>query len=154
MSTDDRIIYALDPGLKSGVSVFRLPPGGEPELLWSDEQDVPDVIPTFRGILAKYPNLEVVCERFVITVATAKKSPQGWSLEIIGSLKQTMRDMGRSEEEIFFQKPADAMNLFPNPALKKIGYWHRGGAGHALDSMRHALTYLAGNGWMPTGLLG
>lgn len=147
------MVYALDPGLKSGVCVFRLQQGEEPELLWSAEQDVHEVIPTLRGIIAEYPNIEVVCERFVITVATAKKSPQGWSLEIIGSLKQTMRDVGRSEDEIFFQKPADAMNLFPNPALKKVGYWHRGGEGHALDSIRHGLTYLSGNGWMPTGLI-
>ena len=148
-----RLVYSLDPGLKSGVSVLELEPGQEPVVKWTAEQDVPEVIPTFRGILNQYPHLEVVCERFVITVQTAKKSPQGWSLEIIGSLKQTMRDFGRSEEEIFFQKPSDAMNLFPNPALKKLGYWHKGGAGHALDSLRHGLTYLSGNGWMPTRLL-
>lgn len=148
------MVYALDPGLKSGVCVFSLTEGEEPVLLWSEEQDVPDVIPTLRGILTKYPNIEVVCERFVITAATAKKSPQGWSLEIIGTLKQTMRDFGRSEDEIYFQKPADAMNLFPNPALKKVGYWHVGGAGHAMDAIRHALTYLSGNGWMPVRLLG
>ena len=149
-----RMVYALDPGLKSGVSVFKLERGQEPALVWSAEQDVPEVIPTFRGILNRYPQLEVVCERFVITTQTAKKSPQGWSLEIIGSLKQTMRDFGRSEEEIFFQKPADAMNLFTNAGLRKLGYWHRGGAGHSLDSMLHGLLYLSGNGWMPTRLLG
>lgn len=148
-----RMVYALDPGLKSGVCVFELEPGKDPVLKWSDEQDVPEVIPMFRSIMTHYPHLEVVCERFVITPQTAKKSPQGWSLEIIGTLKQTMRDFGRSEEEIFFQKPADAMNLFTNAGLKKLGYWHRGGAGHALDSIRHALLYLSGNGWMPSGLL-
>lgn len=153
MTTKTRMIYALDPGLASGVCVFRLEPGGQPELLWSAEQTVHEVIPMFRSILNKYPDIEVVCERFVITVATAKKSPQGWSLEIIGTLKQTMRDVGRSEGDIFFQKPADAMNLFPNKAQQRLGYWHKGGAGHANDSIKHALTYLSGNGWMPTALL-
>lgn len=151
MST--RLIYALDPGLKSGVCVLELETGKEPVLKWSAEQEVSEVVPTLRGLLHAYPHLEVVCERFVITVQTAKKSPQGWSLEIIGSVKQTMRDFGRSEEEIFFQKPADAMNLYPNASLQKLGYWHRGGKGHALDAIRHGLTYLSDNGWMPTRLL-
>lgn len=149
-----RYIYALDPGLKSGVCAFSLEPGQEPVMLWHEEQDVADVIPSLRGIMNAYPQLEVVCERFTVTAATAKKSPQQWSSEIIGSVKQTMRDFGRSEEEIYFQKPADAMNLFPNKALQKLGYWHKGGKDHANDAIRHALTYMAGNGWMPTGLLG
>lgn len=123
-------------------------------MLWHDELDVADVIPALRGIMNAYPSVEVVVERFTVTAATAKKSPQQWSSEIIGTVKQTMRDFGRSEEEIYFQKPADAMNLFPNKALQKLGYWHKGGKDHANDSIRHALTYMAGNGWMPTGLLG
>lgn len=148
-----RVIYCLDPGLKSGACVFGLNPGEEPVLLWSAEQDVHEVIPIFRSIMNMYPKLEVVCERFVITAQTAKKSPQPWSIEIIGTVKQTMRDFDRSEDEIFFQKPADAMRLFPNTALKKLGYWHKGGKDHANDSIRHGLLYLSDNGWMPTRLL-
>ncbi len=149
-----RYIYALDPGLKSGVCVFELEPGQEPVLKWHDEQDVDDVIPMLRSIMSAYPNLEVVVERFVVTAATAKKSPQQWSTEIIGSVKQTMRDFGKSADDIYFQKPADAMNLFPNKALQRLGYWHKGGADHANDAIRHGLLYMSGNGWMPTGLLG
>jgi hypothetical protein len=148
-----RYIYALDPGLKSGVCVFTLNQGQEPELKWHAEQDVDDVIPTLRSIMNAYPELEVVVERFVVTADTAKKSPQQWSTEIIGTVKQTMRDFGRSADEIYFQKPADAMNLFPNKALQKLGYWHRGGADHANDAIRHGLLYMSGNGWMPTRLL-
>jgi hypothetical protein len=43
--------------------------------------------------------------------------------------------------------------MFPNEALKKLEYWHRGGAGHALDAIRHGLLYLAKNGWTPRKLL-
>lgn len=148
-----RYIYALDPGLKTGACVFTLEEGGEPELVWHAEQDVHEVIPTLRSIMNAYPTLEVVVEQFVITSQTAKKSPQGWSLEIIGTVKQTMRDFGRSEKDIYFQKPADVMNLFPNTALKKLGYWHKGGKDHANDAIRHGLSYMAGNGWMPVALL-
>lgn len=148
-----RYIYALDPGLMSGVCVFTLETGQEPVLVWHAEQEVKDVVPTLRSIMHAYPDLEVVVERFVVTAATAKKSPQQWSTEIIGTIKQTMRDFGRSEEEIYFQKPADVMNLFPNKALQKLGYWHKGGKDHANDAIRHGLTYMAGNGWMPSGLL-
>ena len=154
MTTKNRMIYALDPGLMSGVCVLELPKGQDPILKWAAEQEIPDVVPALRSILAAYPHLEVVCERFVITPQTAKKSPQGWSLEIIGSVKQTLRDVGRSEDDIYFQKPADAMNLFPNAGLKKLGYWHVGGKDHANDAIRHALLYISDNGWMPTGLIG
>lgn len=151
MST--RRVIAVDPGKMTGLSVFTLETGGEPVLQWSAEVDEDTFATAVRYEMDRYPDLEVVCERFIITTQTAKNSQAPYSLELIGNLKQIVRDHGRSVDSIFFQKPADAMNLFPNAALKKIGYWHVGGKDHANDSIRHALTYLAGNGWMPVGLL-
>jgi hypothetical protein len=43
--------------------------------------------------------------------------------------------------------------MFPNEALKKLDYWHKGGEGHALDAIRHGLLYLAKKGWTPRRLL-
>jgi hypothetical protein len=62
-------------------------------------------------------------------------------------------DAGRNADDIYFQSPADAKAMFPNPQLKKLGYWHRGGEGHALDAIRHALLRLAKTGWKPVKLL-
>jgi hypothetical protein len=49
--------------------------------------------------------------------------------------------------------PADAMTMFDNEKLKKLEYWHRGGKGHALDAIRHALLRLVKTGWKPIRLL-
>ncbi|URP22188.1 RuvC-like resolvase [Microbacterium phage Big4] len=148
-----RRIYAIDPGKATGLSVFSLEKGKEPVLEWSAEVDEDTFAIPLRVEFAQYPHLEVVCERFVITVQTAKNTQAPYSLELIGVMKQIVRDHNRSTDSIHFQSPSDVMKLFPNPALKKLGYWHKGGAGHANDSIRHGLAYMAGNGWMPTRLL-
>lgn len=148
-----RRVLAVDPGKMTGLAVFSLEPGGEPVLEWAAEVDEDTFAVPVRHEMNLYPHLEVVCERFVITAQTAKNSQAPFSLELIGVLKQCVRDMGRPVSSMFFQKPADAMNLFPNAALKKLGYWFVGGADHANDAIRHGLLYLSGNGWMPTGLL-
>lgn len=148
-----RRIIAIDPGKMTGLSVFTLEEGGEPVLEWSAEVDEDTFATPLRIEFANYPHLEVVCERFVITVQTAKNTQAPFSLELIGVLKQIVRDNGRPVSSIYFQSPSDVMKLFPNPALKKLGYWHKGGADHANDSIRHNLAYMSGNGWMPSRLL-
>jgi hypothetical protein len=48
----------------------------------------------------------------------------------------------------------DAKNMFPNKALKILKFWHVGGAGHALDAIRHALLALVRTyRWIPRALL-
>ena len=127
--------------------------GSDPVLMWSRELDEDEYAFPIRWEFEHYPHIEIVCERFIINAATAKKTQAPYSLELIGVLKQIVRDNGRTVDTIVFQAPADAMNMFPNPALKKLGYWHKGGAGHALDSMRHGLLRIAKTGWAPIGLL-
>lgn len=148
-----RRILAIDPGKKTGMCVFTFESGQEPVLVWSRELDEDEVAMPVRWELSNNPEVEVVCERFIINAQTAKKTQAPYSLELIGVVKQCLRDAGRSADDTIFQSPADAMNLFPNPALKKLGYWHVGGAGHALDSIRHGLLRLAKTGWAPRGLL-
>jgi hypothetical protein len=64
-----------------------------------------------------------------------------------------MLDYGRVPEDIYFQSPADAKAMFSNEKIRILEYWHRGGEGHALDSIRHALLRLAKSGWIPKKLL-
>lgn len=151
--THPRRVIVFDPGLKTGVCIFEQDVVGEPILEWSGEIDEHEVAPLLRGQLKMYPDLEVVVERFVITVATAKKTQATYSLELIGVIKQCLRDVSRPVTDINFQSPSDAMNLFPNTALKTVGYWHVGGAGHALDAIRHGLLRFVKTGWKPTRLL-
>jgi len=96
---------------------------------------------------------EAVCERFTINAQTIKNSQSPYSLEQIGIYRYLLLSNGIDPESIIMQTPADAKRMFPNDALKKLGYWHSGGEGHALDAIRHGLLRLAKTGWTPTRLL-
>jgi hypothetical protein len=63
-----------------------------------------------------------------------------------------MLDHKIDPETIIFQSPADAKAMFSNEKLKKLEFWHKGGEGHALDAIRHAVLRLVKIGWIPTKL--
>ncbi len=150
----DTVVIVFDPGLKTGATWGIRSDSREPEMKDSVELEMHEVVPWLRNLLLLYPNADIVVERFVINMATAKKAQAPYSLELIGAIKQVLRDYGRDpEKDIIFQAPSDAMKVFTNPALKKLGYWHVGGAGHALDAIRHFLLYNLKRGWKPTKLL-
>ena len=149
-----RYIYAVDPGKMTGLALFSVEPGAEPTLEWSGEVDFSSFVFEARKAFELYgDNLEVICEKFTINAQTAKKAQAPYSLEVIGALKSIMLDNGRDPESLMYQQPADAMAMFTNAKLKKLEYWHRGGAGHALDAIRHGLLRLVKTGWVPTRLL-
>ena len=142
-------ILAIDPGLLTGMSFFEWDKesGQHPTLVWSAEVTFEEYAPKIRGVLADHPAALIVCERFTINVETAKKSQAPFSLECIGVVKQILLDAGRPISDLHMQLPADAMKMFDNPKLKKMKYWHRGGEGHALDSIRHGLLAMVRLGW-------
>lgn len=153
-----RHILSVDPGKATGLSYFTWDnPESEPVLLWSMEVQQHEYADPIRRAFAysqsQGSRLEVVCERFTINAQTVKNSQAPYSLEQIGILKQIMMDYGRAPDDIYFQSPADAKAMFNNEKLKTLEYWHRGGEGHALDSIRHGLLRLVKSGWKPLKLL-
>lgn len=151
-------VLAVDPGKVSGVVFMQ----------WSGEKtDLPVIQYSMESLEEYYAyhvlgalkhwhlyeKFTVACERFTITAQTVRNSQAPFSLEQIGVLKHLCREHKFPVDEIRFQAPVDAKNMFPNPALKKLGIWHRGGEGHANDAIRHALLALAKQGWVPSGLL-
>jgi hypothetical protein len=150
-----RHVIAVDPGLKTGVAVYSFDgTRNDPVLLDSVELTEAEFAPYIRAHFEAHPDTEVACEKFTITMKTAKLSQAPYSLELIGVLKQILRDAGRPVEDMVLQMPENAKNKYPNAALKKLGYWHVGGAGHALDGIRHGLLYIENkSAWMPTKLL-
>ena len=152
-----RMILAVDPGKASGISLFEYQEGLDPVMLWSGEYQQHEYAFPIRKAFAysqsKGARLEVACERFTINAQTVKNSQAPYSLEQIGILKQIMMDFGRVPDDIYFQTPADAKAMFSNEKIRKLDYWHRGGEGHALDSIRHALLRLVKSGWIPKKLL-
>lgn len=147
-------VLSVDPGKATGMALFSFETGQEPVMVWSGEFQQDEYAAPIREALRGTEGvLEVVCERFTINAQTVKNSQAPFSLEQIGILKQCLMDAGRPADDIYFQSPADAKAMFPNEALKKLGYWHRGGEGHALDAIRHALLRLIKSGWKPVKLL-
>lgn len=155
-------IIAVDPGKATGVAYFEHNVGSEPVLLQTAEVQPLEFAPLIRelyddacarSVLKPDNGIIFVCERFVINAQTVRNSQAPFSLEQIGVLKQILRDAGIPEESIIWQSPADSKAMFPNEALKKVGYWHKGGEGHAQDALRHALLYLVKKGWKPSALL-
>lgn len=153
------IIIAVDPGKASGIAVLywdRTSPDTQPSILMSVEAQPENFAEDIRAAfkLAVDPDgLAVACESFVINAQTVKNSQAPYSLEQIGVLKHLCREHGYDPSQIAFQAPVNAKNMFPNPALKKLGLWHRGGEGHALDAIRHGALRMVKAGWTPRALL-
>ena len=131
-----RLIIAVDPGKASGICAFTFEPEDiNPNLYMSGEYQPDEYADPIRKLIEyatdnEY-NLAVTCERFTINAQTVKNSQAPYSLEQIGVLKQILRDYGYGDAYLKYQNPADAKRMFGNDALKKLGYWHKGGAGHA-----------------------
>jgi hypothetical protein len=153
----NKLIISIDPGKTSGFCLVTWTGKQEnlPILERSSELLEDNFASDIKVALAmtKWYEITVVCERFTITAQTTKNSQAPYSLEQIGVLKHLCREAGYDPDKIVFQSPVDAKNMFPNPALKKIGTWHVGGAGHANDAIRHALLRLTKTGWVPRILL-
>lgn len=152
-----KAVLAVDPGKATGVAFFGWDTGSEPEMIMAGEYQPHEFAEPIRTLIAnciaENINVTVVCERFTINAQTVRNSQAPYSLEQIGVLKQIMRDYGMVDSDLKFQSPADAKRMFTNEGVKKLGYWHKGGEGHAIDAIRHGLLYLAKNGWTPLRLL-
>lgn len=146
-------ILAVDPGKATGLALFELTQGSDPVLVWSMEVQQEEYAEPIRKALLENLATEIVCERFTINMQTVKNSQAPYSLEQIGILKQCLLDVSRKTDDIYFQSPSDAKGMFDNAKLKKLGYWHKGGEGHALDAIRHGLLRCIKSGWKPMKLL-
>lgn len=150
----DRVL-CIDPGKTTGLAWMRQQ-GGEIFLDSSVEASPEEIIDLIRPTLKDWkplaegqPPLRLVIEKFTINAQTAQKSQEAaWALETIGAVKQAARDAGYPLAAICYQMPSEAKSSFTNEKLKKIGLWHRGGGGHALDAIRHGALYLAKIGWI------
>lgn len=148
-------ILAVDPGKLTGVAFLSWSgiPTDSPEIVETaevDEIEFPGLIEQVLSQKSQFTEFKVVCEQFTINLQTAKKSQAPFSLEQIGVLKYLCRKA--DIDTIVMQSPADAKNMFPNPKLKKLEIWHKGGEGHALDALRHGLLLLVKSKWIPAAL--
>lgn len=136
-------IFAIDPGLATGVAHMHVDEDGRLALVESLELSMFETGDWLDGNLfrsqTEQPNVYIVCERFTISAQTATKSQAPWSLETIGMVRWIAHQY--NIETVTLQTPSDAKGFAPNPRLKAMGLWHKGGEGHALDAIRHGVVF-------------
>lgn len=148
-----RFILAVDPGLATGLAVLRYD-GANVHIVHSAETDFIESGREMEHWLRVFHADEqgtwsVVAERFTITAATAKNSQAPWSLKVLGMLDWLVWTTTGEDpaSAVVLQGPAEAKRLVTNDILKSSGLWHRGGAGHANDAIRHGVYRFARLGW-------
>lgn len=155
----DEFLVCVDPGLATGVALLRRVKDIV-TVVESHELAESGVAPWLRTKVKDWADLEsqettlsVVCEQFFITAQTAKNSQAPWSLENIGILKQCLRDVYYPLTRVYWQKPSAAKSVVTNEKLHRLELWHKGGAGHANDAIRHGVLCLIKRGWVDPRML-
>ena len=145
-------IMAIDPGKMTGASTLNYTKDSPKFYMRSYEIPMDEI----NGWLLE--NLEeqaldidvVVIEDFKITAGTGKLGSPDWSLRIIGAVEYICAQYGIP---VVKQFPSNAKSFSTNEKLKAVDMWHKGGAGHANDSLRHAMLYMVKHGWRDDRLL-
>lgn len=132
-----RPVLAFDPGKMTGWA--RLHAG---ESFQSGEQPLDHVLHFVFETLKQEFKPVLICEDFVVTMETLKKSRQMYSTEGIGALRFLANEY---QCEFILQTPAAAKRFSTNEKLKRIGWWNPG-KNHANDAARHLLLYGVSNG--------
>jgi hypothetical protein len=136
-------MFCCDPGLVSGVGILRWTPEKGVEKSITFEGSLDEVGEAAEWFLTDHEakDAEMVAERFVITPRTGTLASPDWSLKVCGALEWLVyKHWGLpGAETIAYQSAGDAKRMVPNTVLRSAGIWHRGGAGHANDALRHGI---------------
>lgn len=131
------ILIAIDPGELTGLVIVNKVTA---EVHRSAELTEFEVTKLVEEFLYLNPATEVVMEKFTINPDTHKKSAQPTALYLIGAVRHLY--MKYTGKVVPLQTPGDAKSFSTNDKLKAVGFWHKGGEGHANDAFRHALLYM------------
>jgi hypothetical protein len=129
-----KTIISVDPGGTTGFGIAKLNGGDLTPVRFGQDGDQGHFLGTVWNTLQRdEADCIVVCESYIITAETLRKSRQTAPLEIIGALRWMAGHFGAHFE---LQRPADAKRLATDQRLKNIGWWN-GSQGHANDAARH-----------------
>lgn len=143
MAAFTRVVFAVDPGKTTGVAMYNSL-GIFESREFEDQNDFLDHM--WKYMSPSYnTDYEVVCESYIITSETIKKSRQYYSLEIIGAL----RWMTHQANLPFTLQPPSAGKSFGTDEKLKQMMWYKPGKGHANDAARHLLLYCVKNAVFP-----
>lgn len=133
---NQRTIVAVDPGKMTGMASLTL------GAFTSTQMPLNEFLQRLDAALMTGLQPTLVCEDFIYTTETAKKSRQTWSTEGIG----VMRFLAEKYKLSFtLQSPASAKMFATNDKLKAMEWYKPSKGGHANDAARHLLVYCVGN---------
>lgn len=132
-----KVLIGIDPGLMTGICAIDISDMSNPVPLWDGEWTIEDFHGKIEDIMAT-EGVVVVIENYIITTETAKKSPQPWSLHLIGVILFLAYKYGVS---VTIQSPAQK-SFATNDRLRLVNFWHVGDDGHSNDSFRHAMVWI------------
>lgn len=135
-----KTLIAIDPGLATGICAVDISDMSDPTAIWDAEWTIPEFYAKIEDIVAT-DGVVVVIENYIITVETAKKSPQPWSLHLIGVVLFLAQKYGVA---VTVQDPVRKL-FATNDRLRLVGFWHVGDAGHAVDAYKHAMVWVLDN---------
>jgi len=148
-------IFAIDPGLTAGVCLIQR---DNLTKLYSDELKWKEAARYMALVFGEFKTeLDVVCEAFRITPQTAKNSAgaAATAIEQIGQVRLMCLQYGVSDgDSLPLQTPGDAQDFSNGDKLRALGWWHKGGKGHANMALRHAALRLLRTGCRDRTLLG
>jgi len=130
------MIVAVDPGGTTGWATFK-----NDDVEWGEEADQFQICSFVEEILKREDEIVVVCESYIITPQTIKKSRQYEPLEIIGTLRYLAAKHGA---DFRLQSPSDAKRFVSDDFLKNVEWWPKGLV-HARDALRHLFLYRVKN---------
>lgn len=134
---DQITIMAFDPGKMTGWAALRL------GSFYSGQDELQSILAWVDEILSDGLRPTIVCEDFIYTAATAKKTRQTYSTEGIGVLRYLTT---KHSLEFVIQTPQAAKSFSTDDKLKRLGWYQATKGGHANDAARHLLLYCVGRG--------
>lgn len=132
-------MIGIDPGKTTGWARYvDLTPGGDHDTsnFDSGQEELLSILNWVYSILLLGARPRLVCEDFIITPETAKKSRQTEPLDGIGALKWMASYF---DTDLKMQTPASAKKFATDDKLKHIGWYYPTKGGHANDAARHLL---------------
>jgi hypothetical protein len=138
------LILAVDPGVTTGWALY----GGD-KLQGSGESPIDPFLDMACQHIKNGFVKVVVCEDFIITTHTGRKSQDGrYNFEEIGVLRRECR-LVRIPFEL--QMPSRALKFVDDAKLRRLDWYVKGG--HARDAVRHLVLYLHERGTITAGQL-
>jgi hypothetical protein len=147
-------ILAVDPGRAVGICLVQR---DGLVCLYKGELDWKEMARYISEVFLDLGDkVDVVVEAFRISINTAKNAKGAVeTMECIGMVRLLCRQYKVNDgDSMALQTSADAQAFTDGAKLRALGWWYRGGGGHANMALRHAALRLLRTGCRDAALLG